>query len=85
MNASTDGWQTQRLPALAAIYGNCSRSAADQTAIAGIQVIRDWIFRFNAKVPGGLRGRRFGGKTTVRRKLQTLGFRRLAFGAATTA
>ena len=49
--ASSDGSQTRRLLALAEIYDNGSRSGAARLGGGGLQVVRDWVVRFNARGP----------------------------------
>lgn len=56
--ASSDGNQTRRLLSLAEIYDNGSRSDAARIGGVGLQVIRDWVLRFNARGPDGLIDRR---------------------------
>jgi transposase len=51
---SRDPGQTRRLLALAGIYDSGARSAAARTGGAGVQIVRDWVVRFNAKGPDGL-------------------------------
>src|SRR5580700_8028697 len=51
---SRDAGQTRRLLALAEIYGGGSRSDAARTGGVGVQIVRDWVVRFNAKGPDGL-------------------------------
>ena len=63
---SRDGAQSRRLLALAAIYDGQRRSAAARLAGVGLQIIRDWVLRFNAEGPEGLLDRKAPGR---RRKL----------------
>jgi len=49
-----DGGRTRRLLALAEIYDGGSRSDAARIGGVGLQTIRDWVLRFNAKGPDGL-------------------------------
>jgi transposase len=51
---SRDPDQTRRLLALAAIYDGGSRSDAARIGAVGLQTVRDWVLRFNAKGPEGL-------------------------------
>jgi transposase len=51
---SRDGGHTRRLLALAEIYDGGSRSDAARIGGVGLQTIRDWVLRFNAKGPDGL-------------------------------
>src|SRR3954464_8677327 len=47
--------QTRRLLALAAIYDGASRTEAAQIGCVTLQIVRDWVVRFNARGPEGLR------------------------------
>ena len=49
-----DGPQARRLLALAAIYDGTSRSEAARIGGVTLQVIRDWVLRFNGRGPDGL-------------------------------
>ena len=49
-----DGPQARRLLALAAIYDGATRSEAAKLGDVGLQIIRDWVLRFNARGPDGL-------------------------------
>jgi putative transposase len=49
-----DGPQARRLLSLASIYDGGSRSEAARIAGVTLQVIRDWVLRFNARGPDGL-------------------------------
>ena len=46
--------QARRLLALSLVYDGGSRSDAARLADVGLQTIRDWVLRFNAKGPDGL-------------------------------
>lgn len=61
---SADAKQTRRLLALAAIYEGSPRSAAAKIGGVGLQVIRDWVLRFNAGGPAGLIDRKAPGQTS---------------------
>ena len=50
---SDDANQTRRLLALAVIYDGADRGAAAELVGVGLQVIRDWVLRFNADGPAG--------------------------------
>ena len=52
--ASKDAGQSRRLLALAEIYDGGRRTEAARIGTVGLQVVRDWVLRFNAKVPNGL-------------------------------
>ena len=45
-----DGPQARRLLALAAIYDGGSRTEAARIGGVGLQIVRDWVVRFNAGV-----------------------------------
>ena len=51
---SRDPDQTRRLLALAAIYDGSSRTEAAQIGCVTLQIVRDWVLRFNARGPEGL-------------------------------
>jgi transposase len=46
-----DGPQARRLLALAAIYDGATRTEAAKIGGVGLQIIRDWVIRFNASGP----------------------------------
>lgn len=52
--ASHDAKQVRRLLAVAAIYEGESRSGAARIGGVTLQIVRDWIVRFNAEGPAGL-------------------------------
>src|SRR4051812_42822016 len=52
--ASMNAGQSRRLLALAEIYDGGSRTKAAQVGGVGLQTIRDWVVRFNARGPDGL-------------------------------
>ncbi len=58
-----DGPQARRLLALASIYDGALRSGAAENGGVGLQVIRDWVLRFNARGPDGLVDRTAPGQT----------------------
>ena len=58
-----DGPQARRLLALASIYDGAARSGAAENGGVGLQVIRDWVLRFNAHGPDGLVDRKAPGQT----------------------
>lgn len=51
---SADAGQARRLLALGAIYAGSTRSEAAALGGVGVQIVRDWVIRFNAEGPGGL-------------------------------
>lgn len=55
---SVDCVQTRRLLSLAEIYDGGSRGRAGRVGGVGLQVIRDWVLRFNAGGPDGLKDRK---------------------------
>lgn len=46
--------QARRLLALAEIYEGSSRTTAARIGGVGLQIVRDWVVRFNARGPDGL-------------------------------
>jgi transposase len=58
---SRDAKQARRLLALAMIYDGGSRSDAAKTGGVGLQILRDWVLRFNAEGPLGLVDRKAPG------------------------
>ena len=52
--ASSSANQTRRLLALAEIYDGGSRTAAARIGGVGLQIVRDWVVRFNERGPDGL-------------------------------
>src|SRR3972149_9702645 len=57
-----DGPQARRLLALAAIYDGATRTEAAKIGGVGLQIIRDWVLRFNARGPDGLLDRKPPGR-----------------------
>lgn len=53
-----DGPQARRLLALAAIYEGASRTEAARIGGVTLQIVRDWVLRFNAGGPSGLLDRK---------------------------
>ena len=51
---SKDGPQARRLLALAAIYDEASRTEAARIGGVTLQIVRDWVVKFNAHGPEGL-------------------------------
>ena len=56
-----DANQARRLLALATIYEGGSRSDAARVGGVGLQIVRDWVERFNAEGPDGLIDRKASG------------------------
>ena len=52
--ASSSANQTRRLLAFAEIYDGGSRTAAARIGGVGLQIVRDWVVRFNDRGPDGL-------------------------------
>src|SRR3954469_25716416 len=50
---SKDAAQSRRLLALAAIYDGALRSEAARLGSVTLQILRDWVLRFNAAGPEG--------------------------------
>ena len=59
---SKDGPQARRLLALAAIYDGARRSEAAKIGGVSLQIVRDWVLRFNAHGPDGLIDRKAPGQ-----------------------
>jgi transposase len=51
--------------ALAAIYDGTTRSEAARIGAVTLQIVRDWVIKFNAHGPEGLRTRRAPGPLTI--------------------
>jgi len=62
---SVDASQARRLLALATIYAGGTRSEAAAVGGVGLQVIRDWVVRFNTDGPAGLLDRKAPGQTPL--------------------
>lgn len=60
--SSKDADQVRRLLALAAIYDGSSRTAAAGLGGVTLQVVRDWVLRFNAQGAAGLIDRKAPGQ-----------------------
>ena len=60
-----DGEQVRRLLALAAILDGGSRSEAAKIGGVTLQIVRDWVIRFNAQGPDGLKSRKAPGKSSI--------------------
>ena len=59
---SDDAHQARRLLALAAIYDGASRTEAAAIGGVTLQIVRDWVLRFNAEGPAGLIDRKAPGQ-----------------------
>lgn len=60
-----DAAQVRRLLALAVILGGGSRSEAAKVAGVTLQIVRDWVLRFNEAGPDGLATRKAPGKASI--------------------
>ena len=60
-----DADQVRRLLALATILDGGSRSEAAKVGGVTLQVVRDWVLRFNAEGPDGLASRKAPGKVPI--------------------
>lgn len=59
---SRDANQTRRLLALAVVYDGGKRSDAAELGGVTLQIVRDWVLRFNAEGPAGLIDRKAPGQ-----------------------
>src|SRR3981081_1414633 len=84
---SKDGPQARRLLALAAIYEGTTRSEAAKIGGVTLQIVRDWVVKFNAPGPEGLINlcqwifeefRRTIAKQPLTRELRAMGYRKLS-------
>ena len=57
-----DGPQARRLLTLAAIYDGATRTEAAKIGGVGLQVVRDWVLKFNAQGPDRLNDRKAPGQ-----------------------
>ena len=57
-----DAAQARRLLALAAIYGGAMRTEAAKIGDVTLQIVRDWVVKFNAHGPDGLIDRKAPGQ-----------------------
>jgi transposase len=57
-----DGPQARRLLAMAAIYDGASRTEAARIGGVTLQIVRDWVVKFNANGPDGLIDRKGTGR-----------------------
>ena len=60
-----DADQVRRLLALAVILDGGSRSEAAKVGGVTLQIVRDWVLRFNAEGPDGLLSRKAPGKPPI--------------------
>ena len=60
---SKDGPQARRLLALAAVYDGATRTEAARIGGVTLQIVRDWVLKFNALGPDGLIDRKAPGQS----------------------
>jgi len=60
-----DGPQARRLLALAAIYEGVTRTEAARIGGVTLQIVRDWVVKFNAHGPDGLLDRKAPGQPSL--------------------
>jgi transposase len=60
---SKDGGQARRLLALATIYDGSTRTEAAKIGGVTLQIVRDWVLKFNAQGPSGLIAGKAPGQT----------------------
>jgi transposase len=60
---SKNGSQARRLLALAAIYDGATRTEAARIGGVTLQIVRDWVMKFNALGPDGLIDRKAPGQS----------------------
>ncbi len=61
--STKDAAQSRRLLALAEIYDGGKRTDAARIGSVGLQIVRDWVLRFNLEGPPGLIDRKALGKS----------------------
>jgi transposase len=61
---SKDGPQARRLLALAAIYEGATRTEAARIGGVTLQIVRDWVIKFNTHGPDGLIDRKAPGQAS---------------------
>ena len=72
-----DAGQLRRLLALAEIYDGESRAEAARIGGVGLQTVRDWVLRFNARGPDGLIDAKHPGPTAKLDAVQRAALARL--------
>ena len=63
--ASGNGAQARRLLALVSIWDGAARSDAAKLGGVTLQIVRDWMVRFNAEGPDGLIDRKAPGRASI--------------------
>jgi transposase len=77
--AGRDAGQVRRLLALAVILDGGTRTEAARIGGVGLQIVRDWVLRFNAEGPAGLIGRKAPGKAPLTAEIRAALARELWF------
>ena len=72
---SKDAAQTRRLLALAAVYDGVSRTMAAGIGGVTLQIVRDWVLKFNAHGPAGLIDRKPPGQPSRLDEVHRAAFR----------
>lgn len=62
---SDDAQQVRRLLAMASILDGGRRSDAAKIGGVTLQIVRDWVIRFNAEGPDGLKSRKAPGRPSI--------------------
>jgi transposase len=63
--SSKDANQARRLLALATVYAGGTRTQAAEMGGVGLQIVRDWVVRFNSDGPAGLLDRKAPGQPAL--------------------
>jgi transposase len=82
---SKDGAQARRLLSLATIYDGGSRSDAANIGGVTLQIVRDWVLRFNAHGPEGLLDRKAPGQPSLMNDNHRAALRRMVDDGPTPA
>ena len=80
-----DGPQARRLLALAAIYDGATRGEAAKIGGVTLQIVRDWVLRFNALGPEGLLDRKAPGQPSLLNDKQRAALARIVEDGPTPA
>jgi transposase len=83
--SSKDGPQARRLLALAAVYDGSVRSEAAKISGVTLQIVRDWVLRFNAQGPDGLFDRKALGAVSLMKDAHRTALARLVEEGPTPA
>jgi transposase len=83
--SAADPGQVRRLLALAAIYAGEPRGAAAAIGGVGLQTVRDWVLRFNAAGPEGLRTGKAPGNRPILDERQRVALRQIVEAGPTPA